>query len=90
MVSSDSAIFCNAWLWTQVLLFGALCHWPTRVATSLTGELGSFASPKTGVKWRYWVEDASVSPDILRADVSEMARVGSSGFELVRLSTSTA
>ncbi|KAJ7261298.1 hypothetical protein B0H12DRAFT_1322075 [Mycena haematopus] len=64
------------------LSFAALC-WPTRVATSLTGELGSFASPKTGVKWRYWIEDASASPDILRADVSEMARVGSSGFELL-------
>ncbi|KAJ7093214.1 hypothetical protein C8R44DRAFT_890978 [Mycena epipterygia] len=64
------------------ILFAALCH-PTRVATSLTGELGSFASPKTGVKWRYWIEDGSASPDILRSDVSEMAGVGSSGFELL-------
>jgi hypothetical protein len=65
------------------ILFATLC-WPARVAPSLTGELGSFASPKTGVKWRYWIEDASASPDILRADVAEMASVGSSGFELLR------
>ncbi|KAJ7736525.1 hypothetical protein B0H14DRAFT_2638956 [Mycena olivaceomarginata] len=64
------------------ILFATLC-WPARVAPSLTGELGSFASPKTGVKWRYWIEDASASPDILRADVAEMASVGSSGFELL-------
>ncbi|KAJ7837087.1 hypothetical protein B0H14DRAFT_2589426 [Mycena olivaceomarginata] len=66
------------------ILFATLC-WPARVAPSLTGELGSFASPKTGVKWRYWIEDASASPDILRADVAEMASVGSSGFELLSL-----
>ncbi|KAK7439984.1 hypothetical protein VKT23_017237 [Stygiomarasmius scandens] len=44
---------------------------------------GSFASPKTGVKWRYWIEDAGVDLDALRFDISEMARVGSSGFELL-------
>ncbi|KAJ7733280.1 hypothetical protein B0H14DRAFT_3168811 [Mycena olivaceomarginata] len=38
---------------------------------------------RQGVKWRYWIEDASASPDILRADVAEMASVGSSGFELL-------
>ncbi|KAJ6488564.1 hypothetical protein C8R47DRAFT_484312 [Mycena vitilis] len=58
-------------------------YWPARVASSLTGELGSFTSPKTGVKWRYWIEDASASPNVLRSDVAEMARVGSSGFELL-------
>ncbi|KAJ7118733.1 hypothetical protein C8R44DRAFT_625602 [Mycena epipterygia] len=68
-------------LWA--IFFTAL-YCPTRVATSLTGELGSFASPRTGVKWRYWIEDASAAPDILRSDVTEMARVGSSGFELLR------
>ncbi|KAJ6606626.1 hypothetical protein DFH09DRAFT_14843 [Mycena vulgaris] len=67
-------------LWS--ILFTTLFH-PIRVAASLTGELGTFTSPKTGVKWRYWIEDASASPDILRSDVSEMARVGSSGFELL-------
>ncbi|KAF7353633.1 Secreted protein [Mycena venus] len=67
-------------LW--ILVFATL-RWPTRIAASLTGELGSFASPKTGVKWRYWIEDASASPDILRSDVAEIARVGSSGFELL-------
>ncbi|KAF8130454.1 hypothetical protein K438DRAFT_1886550 [Mycena galopus ATCC 62051] len=60
----------------------AIC-WPTRVATSLTGDLGTFASPNTGVKWRYWIEDASASPDVLLSDISEIARVGSSGFELL-------
>ncbi|KAK7472300.1 hypothetical protein VKT23_000420 [Stygiomarasmius scandens] len=44
---------------------------------------GSFASPKTGVKWRYWIEDAAVDLEILRSDISEMTRVGSSGFELL-------
>ncbi|KAJ7288204.1 hypothetical protein C8J57DRAFT_509249 [Mycena rebaudengoi] len=62
-------------------LAGLSCF--VRVAASLKGELGSFASPKTGVKWRYWIEDASASPEIIRADVSQMARVGSSGFELL-------
>lgn len=64
-------------------VFGALCV-PIRVAAKLTGERGSFASPKTGVKWRYWIQDASVDLDILRRDVAEIARVGSSGFELLR------
>uniref|UniRef100_A0A0W0F3T5 Secreted protein n=1 Tax=Moniliophthora roreri TaxID=221103 RepID=A0A0W0F3T5_MONRR len=47
------------------------------------GDRGTFASPKTGVKWRYWIEDASADPEVLRYDVAEMARVGSSGFELL-------
>jgi hypothetical protein len=67
------------------ILFATICR-PTQVAASLTGDLGSFSSPKTGVKWRYWIEDGSASPDVLRSDVSEMARVGSSGFELLRYS----
>jgi hypothetical protein len=45
---------------------------------------GTFAGPKTGVKWRYWIEDSSADLDILRSDVAEMASVGSSGFELLR------
>uniref|UniRef100_A0A0W0ETP8 Secreted protein n=2 Tax=Moniliophthora roreri TaxID=221103 RepID=A0A0W0ETP8_MONRR len=44
---------------------------------------GTFASPKTGVKWRYWIQDASADLDVLRSDVAEMAKVGSSGFELL-------
>ncbi|KAF5355430.1 hypothetical protein D9758_006403 [Tetrapyrgos nigripes] len=44
---------------------------------------GSFQTPKTGVKWRYWIEDADVDLDTLRFDVAEMARVGSHGFELL-------
>ncbi|KAF9261168.1 hypothetical protein L218DRAFT_906097 [Marasmius fiardii PR-910] len=44
---------------------------------------GTFANPKTGPKWRYWIEDSSVDLDVLRKDVTEMARVGSSGFELL-------
>ncbi|KAF7338556.1 Secreted protein [Mycena venus] len=71
-------------LWS--ILFATLCGLP-QVATRLTGELGSFASPKTGVKWRYWIQDASVSPDILRSDVAEIAHVGSSGFELLSYQT---
>ncbi|KAJ7231473.1 hypothetical protein B0H12DRAFT_1146523 [Mycena haematopus] len=67
-------------LWS--ISFTALC-----VAGLLTGDLGSFASPKTGVKWRYWIQDASVSPDIVRSDVAEIARVGSSGFELLSYQT---
>ncbi|KAF7359301.1 Secreted protein [Mycena sanguinolenta] len=65
----------------QILLFAALC-WPTHVK-SLPGDLGSFASPNTGVKWRYWIEDASASPDIVQSDIAEIARVGSAGFELL-------
>ncbi|KAF7359295.1 Secreted protein [Mycena sanguinolenta] len=65
----------------QILLFAALC-WPTHVK-SQPGDLGSFASPNTGVKWRYWIEDASASPDIVQSDIAEIARVGSSGFELL-------
>ncbi|KAK7472301.1 hypothetical protein VKT23_000421 [Stygiomarasmius scandens] len=44
---------------------------------------GSFASPKTGAKWRYWIEDAAVDLDVMRSDIFEMAHVGSSGFELL-------
>jgi hypothetical protein len=52
-------------------------------AASTVINRGTFASPKTGVKWRYWIEDASADPDILRFDVSEMARMGSAGFQLL-------
>ena len=48
------------------------------------GDRGTFLSPKTGPKWRYWIEDSSADPDVLRRDVAEMAKVGSSGFELLR------
>ncbi|KAJ3775256.1 hypothetical protein FB446DRAFT_701703 [Lentinula raphanica] len=48
---------------------------------------GAFASPKTGIKWRYWIEDAAVELDTLRFDISEMARVGSAGFELLKSGT---
>ncbi|KAJ8082412.1 hypothetical protein PM082_008267 [Marasmius tenuissimus] len=44
---------------------------------------GTFLNPKTGPKWRYWIQDAFVDPQVLRRDVAEMARVGSSGFELL-------
>ncbi|THV06677.1 hypothetical protein K435DRAFT_743134 [Dendrothele bispora CBS 962.96] len=44
---------------------------------------GSFATPKTGVKWRFWIEDAAVDLDILRSDISEMSRVGASGFQFL-------
>ncbi|KAJ3845419.1 hypothetical protein F5878DRAFT_636639 [Lentinula raphanica] len=55
----------------------------TSASASTVLNRGTFASPKTGVKWRYWIEDASVDIDTLRFDVSEMARVGSAGFELL-------
>ncbi|KAK7023824.1 secreted protein [Favolaschia claudopus] len=67
-------------------LIPVLCQ-STLVAARVIGELGSFASPKTGVKWRYWIQDAAVSPDVLRSDVAEIARVGSSGFELLSYQT---
>ncbi|KAF7359451.1 Secreted protein [Mycena sanguinolenta] len=60
---------------------------PTSVAGLLTGDLGTFASPKTGIKWRYWIQDASVSTDIVRSDIAEIASVGSSGFELLSYQT---
>ncbi|KAF9261145.1 hypothetical protein L218DRAFT_906058 [Marasmius fiardii PR-910] len=44
---------------------------------------GTFVKPKTGPKWRYWIEDASADLDVLRRDVAEMARIGSSGFQLL-------
>ncbi|KAK1227080.1 hypothetical protein PQX77_009913 [Marasmius sp. AFHP31] len=44
---------------------------------------GTFLNPKTGPKWRYWIQDSLVDPEILRRDVAEMAKVGSSGFELL-------
>ncbi|KAJ6500360.1 hypothetical protein C8R45DRAFT_977374 [Mycena sanguinolenta] len=59
----------------------------TYVAGLLTGDLGTFGSPKTGVKWRYWIQDASVSIDIVRSDIAEIASVGSSGFELLSYQT---
>ncbi|KAJ7774744.1 hypothetical protein B0H16DRAFT_70663 [Mycena metata] len=65
-----------------LILFTALCR-SARVASSLTGGLGTFASPETGVKWRYWVEDGFASADVLRSDVAAIAAVGSSGFELL-------
>ncbi|KAL0071084.1 hypothetical protein AAF712_001642 [Marasmius tenuissimus] len=44
---------------------------------------GTFLNPKTGPKWRYWIQDALVDPQALHRDVAEMAKVGSSGFELL-------
>ncbi|KAL0581293.1 hypothetical protein V5O48_000776 [Marasmius crinis-equi] len=45
---------------------------------------GTFSKPRTGPKWRYWIEDSSADPEVLRRDVAEIAAVGSSGFELLR------
>ncbi|KAI3611686.1 hypothetical protein WG66_007653 [Moniliophthora roreri] len=42
---------------------------------------GTFSSPRTGVKWRYWLQDASADLDIIRSDMAEIAKVGSSGLE---------
>ncbi|KAK7029418.1 ubiquitin-specific protease ubp1 [Paramarasmius palmivorus] len=42
---------------------------------------GSFVSPRTGIKWRYWLQDGSADLDVIRSDVAEIARVGSSGLE---------
>uniref|UniRef100_A0A0W0ETP4 Secreted protein n=2 Tax=Moniliophthora roreri TaxID=221103 RepID=A0A0W0ETP4_MONRR len=47
------------------------------------GSRGTFHNPKTGVKWRYWIQDGSADLDVLRSDVAEMANVGSSGFEIL-------
>ncbi|KAJ8082407.1 hypothetical protein PM082_008262 [Marasmius tenuissimus] len=44
---------------------------------------GTFLNPKTGPKWRYWIQDSFVDPEVLRRDVTEMSKVGSSGFELL-------
>ncbi|KAG7095059.1 hypothetical protein E1B28_005849 [Marasmius oreades] len=44
---------------------------------------GTFANPGTGPKWRYWIEDSSAELDVLQTDVAEMAKIGSSGFELL-------
>ncbi|KAF5392033.1 hypothetical protein D9757_003216 [Collybiopsis confluens] len=52
-------------------------------ASSTVVNRGSFASPRTGVKWRYWIEDASADLDTVRFDVEEMARMGSVGFQLL-------
>ncbi|KAF8126427.1 hypothetical protein K438DRAFT_2001413 [Mycena galopus ATCC 62051] len=69
------------------ILLAAVCLGPTHVAALLTGELGSFASPKTGVKWRYWIQDASVNLDNVASDIAQIASVGSSGFELLSYQT---
>ncbi|KAK7033504.1 hypothetical protein VNI00_012725 [Paramarasmius palmivorus] len=52
------------------------------IAQSITPR-GTFASPRTGVKWRYWIEDSSADLEVLHSDVTEMARVGSSGFQVL-------
>ncbi|KAF8185032.1 hypothetical protein K438DRAFT_1974234 [Mycena galopus ATCC 62051] len=70
----------------ESILFVTLLQ-PTSVNGRLTGDLGSFASPKTGVKWRYWIQDASVDLDIVHSDVAAIATVGSSGFELLSYQT---
>ncbi|KAK1227081.1 hypothetical protein PQX77_009914 [Marasmius sp. AFHP31] len=44
---------------------------------------GTFLNPKTGPKWRYWIQDSFVDPEVLRRDIAEMSKVGSSGFELL-------
>ncbi|KAJ7771852.1 hypothetical protein B0H16DRAFT_1715051 [Mycena metata] len=64
------------------IFFFALCR-PPAVAASLTGQLGTFQLPDTGVKFRYWVEDGSASADVIRSDIAAIANVGASGFSLI-------
>ncbi|KAJ3845417.1 hypothetical protein F5878DRAFT_207024 [Lentinula raphanica] len=64
--------------WTSLLFLAG-----SSVNASTVVNRGTFASPRTGVKWRYWIEDASLDLDTVRFDISEMARVGSAGFELL-------
>ncbi|KAK7029400.1 hypothetical protein VNI00_014654 [Paramarasmius palmivorus] len=65
------------------MIFLFLALFLTNALAQSTPSRGTFASPRTGVKWRYWIEDSSADLDILRSDVAEMANVGSSGFELL-------
>ena len=43
----------------------------------------SFRSPRAGVRWRHWIQDAYIEPGVLESDVQAMATVGSEGFELL-------
>ena len=45
--------------------------------------IDTFQSPRAGVKWRHWIQDAWIEDGALDSDVAEMARVGSEGFELL-------
>ncbi|KAL0568327.1 ubiquitin-specific protease ubp1 [Marasmius crinis-equi] len=62
---------------------GLVCFFAAAVVAAQTTLRGSFALPKTGVKWRYWIQDATTDPGVLRFDAAEMARVGSAGFEFL-------
>ncbi|KAL0565735.1 hypothetical protein V5O48_016289 [Marasmius crinis-equi] len=71
------------WKWAKMLV-----HLYTLAALLIAqaysqNDRSSFANPRTGPKFRYWLQDSSADLDILRRDVAEMAKVGSSGFELI-------
>jgi hypothetical protein len=67
----------------RILLLVPVLYSGWVIAQSTTSR-GTFASPRTGVKWRYWIEDSSADLEVLHSDVTEMARVGSSGFQVLR------
>ncbi|EPQ27536.1 uncharacterized protein PFL1_05074 [Pseudozyma flocculosa PF-1] len=62
-------------------------HARTNAASAkLTGRRArndSFSSPRAGVRWRHWIQDACLEDAALQRDVAAMADVGSEGFELL-------
>ncbi|KAL2835883.1 hypothetical protein BJX68DRAFT_273689 [Aspergillus pseudodeflectus] len=63
-------------------LAAGLCH---GVNASWLRLLHDFTTPPVEYrpKFRYWLPDASVDPDVVRDDLRQMAAVGAGGFELL-------
>ncbi|KAI1609048.1 hypothetical protein EDD36DRAFT_499381 [Exophiala viscosa] len=57
----------------------------TDPSTNAVVDKGTFSDPSFNVrpKFRYWVPDASVDPQVVASDVSAAGRVGAAGLELL-------
>ncbi|KAK5947223.1 hypothetical protein PMZ80_001371 [Knufia obscura] len=78
------------YLLVSLLLFPSWIHClPTASSKATSGlelrryRTDSFKSPRAGVRWRHWIQDACIEDGVLASDVAEMAKVGSEGLELL-------
>jgi len=57
----------------------------TDPSTSAVVDKGSFSDPSVNVrpKFRYWIPDASVDPQVVASDVRAAGGVGAAGLELL-------
>ena len=71
-------------VWLVSVLLG-LCPLSTNANDQADVTTGSFENPPSHVrpKFRYWIPDASVDPDVVAQDVAAAGKIGAGGLELL-------